>query len=66
MEKKVWLTGQGVINNITSKESMYNVTLQDIQFSVSFVPEFKQTHLRMNRKELILLKKAIEKEIDDE
>jgi hypothetical protein len=61
--KRIWLTGQGHINN--GKESLYNITLHNISFSVSFMPDRMQTHMNMTREELILLRDAIDEELND-
>jgi hypothetical protein len=65
IEKKIWLTGQGVLRAKNNQESLFNVTLQNIPLHVNFMPEFKQCYLLLGREELIMLRNAINKEIKE-
>ena len=66
-ETKVWLTGQGVLDGRDNnyRELLFNITLQNIFLSLRFFPDLEQTHLTLGRKELILLRDAINDKIKD-
>jgi len=55
--KKIWLTGNGVMVN--REESIYNVTFQEVDFSVRVFSEIHQNHFVMLKEDLELLRDAI-------
>lgn len=60
----MWLTGQGHIDAVTGKERLFSVTFQNVRMTASFMPEIEQTHMSFMREDLIMLRDAIDKEIE--
>lgn len=63
---QIWLVGQGVIRRTASngrEESLYNVSMKEVDFHVSFNAELQLIRLLMSREDLIKLREAIDKEI---
>jgi hypothetical protein len=62
--KKIWLTEKGVKSNIDGKELMYAMTIQDINVGLFFYPELRQVHMSLDREDLIMIRDAINKQIE--
>ena len=63
MVEEVWITGKGVVDGKTKKNLVLNITFKEINIGLVAYSKIGQLHMTINRDDLKLLKKAIDKEL---